>query len=140
MKYCETVAMDLYPAWKTIHLTCVAVAGAGFVLRVSWMLADSWLLRHPLTRVLPHVNDSLLLASAIGLALRLEQYPLVNPWLTAKLAGLLLYIALGSIALRRGRTKGIRAAAAAGALLAFGYILAVALTRQPGPFRALYAG
>jgi len=66
------------------------------------MLARRWV------RVLPHVVDTALLASAIALAVALGQYPLVNGWLTAKLAGLLAYIVLGSIALKRGRTRKIR--------------------------------
>ena len=60
-----------------------------------------------------------------------RQYPFVEPWLTAKLLALLLYIGLGTIALKRGKTKGIRIAAYVGALATFGYIVAVALTRQP---------
>jgi uncharacterized membrane protein SirB2 len=56
------------------------------------------------------------------------QYPLAQPWLTAKVGALLLYIVLGSVALKRGRSKGIRAAAFLAALATFAYIVAVALT------------
>jgi uncharacterized membrane protein SirB2 len=75
-----------------------------------------------------------LLASAIGLALILEQYPFVHGWLTAKVLGLMVYIFLGSIALRYGPTKPIRAAAWVAALAVFGYIVSVALTHTPVGF------
>jgi uncharacterized membrane protein SirB2 len=80
------------------------------------------------------VNDSLLLAAGIGMAVMLRQYPLVDGWLTAKLLALLGYIGLGTIALKRGRTKRIRLLAFGGALLTLAYLVAVALTRSPLPF------
>jgi uncharacterized membrane protein SirB2 len=57
--------------------------------------------------------------------------PLAHPWLLAKIVALLAYIVLGSLALRRGRTRGLRSAAFAGAVLTFVYIVGVALTRDP---------
>lgn len=125
--------MELYPALKLLHVGAVAVTTFGFVLRGLWMLGDSPLLRHPLTRVLPHLNDTLLLAAGIGLAAMLHQYPFADAWLTAKLLALLAYIGLGTIALRRGRTKRIRVLAFGGALLALAYLVAAALTRSPWP-------
>jgi uncharacterized membrane protein SirB2 len=122
---------------RSIHLSCVVLTFAGFLLRGGWMLSGSQRLNHRLSRTLPDLIDSLLLISAVGLAVRLHQYPLQQAWLTAKLGGLLSYILLGSIALRRGRTRAIRAAALAGAILAFAYILAVALTRDPWPLAVL---
>lgn len=125
--------MELYPALKLLHVGCVVVTASGFVLRGIWMLVESPLLRHPLTRVLPHVNDTLLLGAGIGLAVTLGQYPLVDGWLTAKLLALLLYITLGAVALARGRTKRVRLLAFGGALLTLSYIVAVAVTRSPLP-------
>jgi uncharacterized membrane protein SirB2 len=126
--------MELYPALKLLHVGCVAVTACVFVLRGAWMLRESPLLHHPLTRVLPHVNDALLLAAGIGMAVMLRQYPLLDGWLTAKLVALLVYIALGTVALKRGRTRRARAVAFAGALLTLAYLVAVALTRSPLPF------
>jgi uncharacterized membrane protein SirB2 len=100
------------------------------------MLIDSPWLQQRWVRITPHVIDTVLLASAIGLALILEQYPFVHGWLTAKVLGLIAYIILGSIALKRGRTKPIRAAAWVAALAVFGYIVSVALTRHPLGFLA----
>jgi uncharacterized membrane protein SirB2 len=95
------------------------------------MLADSPALQRRWVRIVPHLVDTVLLASAIGLALTLRQYPFVDGWLTAKVLALIAYIILGSIALKRGRTKPIRAVAWIAALATFGYIVSVALTRHP---------
>jgi uncharacterized membrane protein SirB2 len=85
-------------------------------------------------RITPHVVDTALLASAIALAVMIRQYPLVNSWLTAKTLGLVAYIGLGTIALKRGRTRGLRIAAFCGALLVFAYIIAVAITKSVLPY------
>jgi len=118
---------------KLVHVSAVYLSGAGFVLRGAWMLRDSSLLRARLTRILPHIVDTVLLGSAILLALRIYQYPFVHGWLTAKVLALLLYIVLGTIALKRGRTRRIRIVSFVLALATFFYILAVAVTRNPFP-------
>lgn len=123
-----------YLAIKHLHVTCVILSGLGFCLRGAWMLMDSPRLQQRLARTLPHVVDSLLLGSALTLAVLSGQYPFVQGWLTAKLGGLLAYIVFGSLALKRGRTKAIRAVFLLLALLAYGYIVSVALTRQPWPW------
>ena len=112
-------------------MTTVTLSLALFVLRWVWMLGDSALLQRRWVRTIPHVIDTVLLASAIALTLILHQYPFVNGWLTAKVLALLLYILLGGIALRYGRNKRIRTAAGLAALLTFGYIVSVAITRTP---------
>lgn len=126
--------MTSYLLAKYVHVGCVALSLAGFAARGVLMLTGSPLLQARAVRVLPHVVDTLLLASAVWLAVLLGQYPFVQGWLTAKLLGLLAYIVLGTYALRRGRTFQQRAAAFVGALLAAAYVVAVALTRDPrGP-------
>lgn len=126
--------MELYATLRLIHIACVVVTAGGFLLRGAWMLSRSPLLNHRLTRTLPHLNDTVLLGSAVALAWIARLNPLDHSWLMAKLTGLVVYILLGSIALRRGRTQRVRAIAFFGALIAFGYIVAVALTRNPLPF------
>lgn len=120
-----------YLALKHLHLTCVVLSGLGFLLRGFWMLRASPRLQHRLSRTAPHLIDSLLLTSAIALAWLSGQYPFAQPWLTAKLAGLLAYIVLGSMALKRGRTLAIRRRFLLAASMAYAYIVAVALTRSP---------
>jgi uncharacterized membrane protein SirB2 len=82
-------------------------------------------------RIVPHVNDTVLLAAGVWLAVALRQAPGTSPWLTAKLAALVVYIVLGTLALRPGRPKGVRVAAWLAALAVFGYMVAVATTRSP---------
>jgi uncharacterized membrane protein SirB2 len=90
-------------------------------------------------KVLPHVNDTLLLAAAIALAWMLRQYPFVHGWLTAKVVALAGYILLGMVALRPGRARAVRVAAWAAAQVVFLYIVAVAYTRNPLIFAAVAA-
>jgi len=123
-----------YTLFLFIHVACVALTGTGFALRGAWMMQGSQMLARRWVRVLPHVVDTVLLASALALAVLSAQYPLAQGWLTAKLVGLIAYIVLGMIALKPGRGRAVRIAAFCGALLVFGYIVAVAITKSAVPF------
>lgn len=120
-----------YYALKHLHMSFAVLSGVLFLVRGLWMLAASTRLEQRWVKVAPHVIDTLLLASAIGLAVWSSQYPGQAPWLTAKLVALVAYIGLGTVALKRGRTRQVRALAFTGALACFGYILAVAMTKNP---------
>lgn len=125
--------MDYY-GLKHFHMTCAGLSGLLFLLRGGWMLRGSNMLQQKWVRIAPHLIDTLLLVSAILLAVWSRQYPGQQPWLTAKLLALAGYIVLGSVALKRGRTQGQRSAAFIGALALFAYIVAVAVTKRPLPF------
>jgi uncharacterized membrane protein SirB2 len=132
------MSASAYLIAKSLHVGAVVLSLTGFAARGALMLAGSRLLEARFVRVAPHVIDTVLLASALWLCWVIGQYPFVQGWLTAKVLGLLAYIVLGSIALRRGRTRGARVAAFVGALAAAGYIVCVALTHDPrGPFALL---
>jgi len=120
-----------YLVLKDLHVICVILSGSGFVLRGLWMLCDSPHLNQHWVRIVPHVVDTTLLGSAISMAVLTSQYPLAQDWLTAKLVGLLVYILCGTMALKRGKTKAARAVFFAAAMLAFAYIVTVALTGSP---------
>lgn len=120
---------------KLIHVTCVVTSYALFALRGMWMLRESPLLGQRWIRVVPHLVDTALLASAIVMAAAIRQYPFVADWLTAKVVALICYIALGMVALRFGRTRRVRVAAWLAAQAVFFYIVAVAVTRDPLPWR-----
>ena len=120
-----------YLAVKNVHVTCVILSYLFFFVRGVWMMHDSPLLTQSVVKILPHVVDTVLLASAIAMAIMIRQYPFTAPWLTAKLFGLVVYIGLGMMALRRGRTKGARISAWIAAQLVFFYIVAVAVTKRP---------
>ncbi|HWI14320.1 MAG TPA: SirB2 family protein [Burkholderiales bacterium] len=124
-----------YVALKGLHVACVVTSYSLFVLRGVWMLRGSARLQRRWVKVLPHVVDTVLLASAVLLAMTIRQYPFVAPWLTAKVLGLAVYIVLGVVALKRGRTPAIRLSAWIAAQLTFFYIVAVAVTHTPWPLR-----
>lgn len=129
--------MQTYQAVKHLHMSCAAISISFFILRFIWLLRGSRLLQQPWVRILPHVVDTVLLASALTMVFWSGQIPFQQAWLGAKVLALLAYIVLGSIALKRGKTAQGRALAFGAALLVFGYIVAVALSRQVLPFSSL---
>ena len=126
--------LEPYPALKALHVGSVALSLGLFAMRGLWMIRSPAQLDRQWVRIVPHVVDTFLLASAIALAALIGSYPGTSAWLTAKVVGLLVYIALGSIALKHGRTHAIRTRAFFAAFAVFGYIIAVAVTKSPaGP-------
>ncbi|HJP38080.1 MAG TPA: SirB2 family protein [Gammaproteobacteria bacterium] len=123
--------LQLFTVFKYIHTTTVLLTIIGFTIRGIWMMRGSPLLDTRASRTFPHVNDTVLLISAVSAAALSGQYPFINIWLTAKVLGLLAYILLGAVALTYGPTRGIRISAYAGALLSFAYVVHVALTKNP---------
>ena len=119
-----------YLAIKYIHITCAILSGSLFLLRGYWMLVESEMLQRRWVKVVPHIVDTLLLTSALIMVFWSGQYPFVQSWLTAKVIALIVYIALGTIALKRGKTKAVRSGALLAAIVTFAYIVSVALTRQ----------
>lgn len=122
-----------YSLLRLVHVATVYVTLALFLLRGVWMLRDSPRLAQRWVKIVPHLNDTLLLAAAIGMLVVAEMNPLAQPWLLAKILGLLAYIGLGTVALKRGRTKPLRVKAFVAALGVFAYIVAVAVTKQVVP-------
>ena len=123
--------MTPYIAVYWLHVTSVIVSGSFFLVRGIWMLMESNLLNHRFVRIAPHVNDTVLLSAAIGLAVMSGQYPFMQDWLTAKFFALVAYIILGIYALRQGATKPVRAICLVLALLTYMYLVSVALSRSP---------
>ena len=115
---------------KYLHITFSVISGSFFLLRGIWMLLGSSMLQRRWVKVVPHAVDTLLLITALIMVFWSGQYPFVQPWLTAKVLALVAYIGLGTLALKRGKTRAVRACALFSALAVFAYIVAVALTRQ----------
>jgi uncharacterized membrane protein SirB2 len=131
------VLARFYLEIRTLHVAAVAASIALFAFRGGLMLARSRWLESRVLRVAPHLIDTVLLASAVPLTLAIQRYPFVDGWLTAKVLALIVYVGLGSIALRRGRTRGVRLIAFAAALVTVGYILGTALHHDPTPWHWL---
>jgi len=120
-----------YGLVKYLHVACVVLSIALFLLRGGLQLQSQAWREWRVLRVAPHYVDTVLLGSALWLAWRSAQYPFVAPWLTAKVLALLLYIVLGHLALTRSARPGPRLLAFVAAVLCVLYIVGVALTRSP---------
>lgn len=120
----------MYATLKMLHIGCAVLTISGFALRGSWMLTKSPLLSHRMTRILPHVVDTVFLLSGVAMLFLLSLNPFTQVWLNAKFAGLLAYIVLGTIALRRGPTRTIRGVAFVAAVLVFAWVAGVARTHS----------
>jgi uncharacterized membrane protein SirB2 len=121
----------MYLILKYAHVIAAMATISGFLLRGYWMLVESEKLQQPVVRITPHVVDTVFLLAGVGMIWLLHLNPLTQPWLLAKFTGLLAYILLGSIAIKRGTTRQIRAISLVGAVAVFAYIAGVALTRSP---------
>ena len=129
---------EYYLVLRNIHIGCAIATIALFVLRGALMLADSPWQRNVVLRYLPHAVDTVLLTTALILTTVIHQYPFAVDWLTVKVVLLVAYIVLGSIALKRGRTKAIRIAALVAALATVAFLVSVARAHHPlGVFAGL---
>jgi len=124
----------MYIALKHLHILFAVISVTGFAARGVLAMVGSPLLQRPWLRRLPHINDTLLFAAGVALAVITRQYPFVDAWITVKLAAVLLYIVLGFMALRPTLPAGFRLASGFAALAVAAYIVGVALTKNPVPF------
>lgn len=116
----------MYMALKHIHMLCALLSMLGFLMRSTWAFQGSALLQKKPVKILPHIIDTVFLLSAIGLTFAINQYPFVNGWVTAKLLGLIAYIVLGTLTLKRARNNQQRAIYFGLAILVYIYIVFVA--------------
>ncbi|HEU4857894.1 MAG TPA: SirB2 family protein [Rhodanobacteraceae bacterium] len=114
-----------------LHIGCVIVSGSVFFTRGCLMLAGSPATNHPAFEWTSRIVDTLFLAAGIALAVIIHQYPFAQAWLTVKVLLLVVYIVLGTFALRRGRTRAVRSAFFVAALAVFLFIVTVARTQNP---------
>jgi uncharacterized membrane protein SirB2 len=123
--------IEFYPQIKWVHVAAVIASGVLFALRGTGVLAGArWPMFAPL-RYLTYTIDTVLLTAALMLATILRQYPFVHAWLTVKVLLLVVYIVLGSFALKRAGTPTVRAACFAAALLVYLFIASVARMHHP---------
>lgn len=123
-----------YATLKMIHVSSVIISYLLFSLRGIWMMRGSATLRRRWVKIAPHVVDTVLLASAIALAIMIQQDPIHDSWLSAKVLGLLLYIGLGMMTLRFSKTRRAKIFAWIAAQIVFLYIVLVAVTKNPAIF------
>lgn len=124
--------IEFYPQIKWVHVAAVIASGALFLLRglALNMGGARWAMAAPL-RYLSYTIDTTLLTAALMLATILHQYPFVHAWLTAKVLLLVVYVVLGSYALKRGQTQKIRIVSWFAALAVYGLIISIARAHHP---------
>lgn len=127
------MTMD-YATLKLVHQTAVTLSIVGFAARGAASLMGAAWTNSRTAKSLPHLVDTVLLLSALGLAWMLRLTPGNAPWLTAKIVGLLVYIGLGVVALKATRPRPVRAAAWVAAMATVGWIVSVAITKAPAGF------
>jgi uncharacterized membrane protein SirB2 len=131
---------EYYLSLRHAHIGFAILSVSLFTLRGCLMLAQSPHVNSTWLKYPSYLIDTLLLTAALMLASVIHQYPLGNGWLTMKVALLVVYVVLGSIALKRGRTRPIRIAAFVAALLTVAFIVSVARAHHPlGVFSGLAA-
>jgi uncharacterized membrane protein SirB2 len=116
-----------YIALKHLHTTAAALSLLFFIIRAYWSVIESAVLQKKAIRIAPHVIDTILLACGLAMTYTIG---FNQGWIWAKLVALVLYIVVGTVAIKRGKTPTTRGIAALGAVVIFFYIVGVALTRN----------
>ena len=124
--------IEFYPQIKAVHIACVLASGALFLLRgilvqTGW---QGWAMAAPL-RYLSYSIDCVLLTAALMLLTILPHAMFANGWLWIKLTLIVIYVVLGSYALKRGRTARARLISFVLALLVFGFAYGIARQHHP---------
>jgi len=115
---------------KMLHMSTAFISISFFIIRGVWVYKNSSMMSKKWVKISPHINDTILLVTAILLSISTQQYPFVDSWLTAKFLALIVYILLGMFALKRAKTIQNKVLFFILSLLTFSYILGVALTRS----------
>ena len=119
--------MSSYLIIKYIHITTAILSISGFLLRAYRRFFSAQRLKNKFVKIIPHINDSILIISAITLTTYIQQYPLTDQWLTAKLTLLISYIVAGYIALKPKFTITQSLISLATALVSFTAIVLIAV-------------
>ena len=124
--------MAFYPQIKWAHVAAVSASGSLFALRGALAQAGRprWAMAAPV-RYASYTIDTVLLTAALMLLTMLPGAMFANGWLTIKLILVVVYVVLGTFALRRGRTPHARAICYLAALLTFATIIGIALAHHP---------
>jgi uncharacterized membrane protein SirB2 len=130
--------IEYFPSVRSVHVAAALTSGALFALRGVAMWRGSGVGMSAPVRWASYAIDTILLAAAVALAYGLQLVPLVDRWLTTKLALVILYVVLGSLALKRAPTRATRPLCLVLALLVFLAVYLVA--RDHGAARWALAG
>ncbi|MFW7342421.1 SirB2 family protein [Pollutimonas sp. H1-120] len=113
---------------KHLHMTAAGLSIIFFIIRAYWSVSGSGLLQRRFVKIAPHIIDTVLLVCGVILAAMIGPE---QPWILAKIVALILYIGVGAIAIKRGKTPASRGVAALIAIAIFFYIVGVAIRHNP---------
>ena len=123
--------IEYYMEIRLVHISAVVASGILFFIRgLGVYFGGRWAMAAPV-RYVSYMIDTTLLTAALMLMTIVQQYPFVHGWLTVKIILLILYIVLGTFALKRGETRVIRLGCWFAALAVYGFIITVARTHHP---------
>lgn len=122
---------DLYRFLKPLHITLVLASGVLFLARGLAVLSGRRWGMVPRVRHLSYGVDTLLLLAGVSLSWLLGLNPMRHAWLGTKLGLLVLYIVLGSLALKRARSRVGRWLSFSVAVAIFLFMLSVARWHHP---------
>ena len=120
-----------YVLLKQVHVFFALTSIIGFMLRWNWRMSGSLLSQMKLTKIAPHVIDTLFLTTGVALTFTINQYPFSTAWLTAKITGLLVYIVLAMFAMSGKISRPWRITAFFAAVSTYAWILTVARFKSP---------
>ena len=123
--------IEFYSQILSVHIWAISLSGCLFALRGLGMLANARWPHAAVLRYLSYSIDTVLLTAALMLVSILPSAVFSNGWLTVKLVLVVAYVVLGVFALRRGRSRGTRAACYLAALLVFTTIIGIARMHHP---------
>ena len=133
--------IEFYAQIKWVHIAAVLASGSVFLLRGLMVQAGrpQFAMAAPV-RFLSYSIDTVLLTAALMLVTILPGAMFANGWLTVKLVLVVVYVVLGTLALKRGRTPRMRTTCYVLALLVFGFVLSIARAHQPLGLISLWLG
>jgi len=121
--------LSAYPVLKLIHIVCAGISLLMFMWR-GWESIEGKAIPRHWKRRIPDAVDAVLLGTGVLLMLIIAQYPWQADWLAVKLLSIVVYIALGMVALRFARSRQVKTIAWLAAIGVFAFIVWLAHTRS----------
>ena len=113
---------------KSIHMLFILLSVGGFITRIMLVQFKPAWLQPKIAKIAPHVIDTILLLSGVGLVFQGNWMAGEYGWIISKLIMLIAYIGFGVMAMRSTGIK--RWSAFVLALACFGYILTIAISKH----------
>ncbi len=117
----------MYAGLKHSHMLFITISIVLFQLRFFLKSFNKPIVK-PL-KIIPHINDTLLLLTGVSLAYQSSINPMEHNWLLAKIIALVFYIGFGTVALKSAGMKSKLSYIIA--TLLFVFMVLTALKKQP---------